>query len=143
MAANISGLSASTTYHFRIVGTNTSGTTYGSDRTFTAYWALGDYGLAKTTFKELSKLLPGNSEIPAALGDIAQDGGHVDESIAYFEQGLALDPHNMDLLVEAAATYAMRRQFPAALKLYDRVLDIAPNDHGAHGVKGRHVSGRW
>ena len=101
----ISGLSASTTYHFRIVGTNTSGTTYGSDRT-----------------------LPGNSEIPAALGHITQDGGHVDESIAYFEQGLALDPRNMDLLVEAAATYAGLRQFPDAIKLYDRALDVIPDD---------------
>jgi hypothetical protein len=33
--ANISGLSAGTTYHFRIVGTNTAGTRYGTDRTFT------------------------------------------------------------------------------------------------------------
>jgi tetratricopeptide (TPR) repeat protein len=128
VAANISGLSASTTYHFRIVGTNTSGTTYGSDRTFTTYSALGDYGLAKTTFKELSKLLPGNSEIPAALGHVTQDGEHVDESTADFEQGLALDPRNMDLPVEASATYAMLRQFPAALKLYDRALDVTPDD---------------
>ena len=35
ISANISGLTASTTYHFRIVATNNSGTTYGSDRTFT------------------------------------------------------------------------------------------------------------
>jgi hypothetical protein len=34
VSANISGLSANTTYHFRIVGTNTAGTRYGSDRTF-------------------------------------------------------------------------------------------------------------
>jgi hypothetical protein len=33
--ANIAGLSASTTYHFRIVATNSHGTRYGSDRTFT------------------------------------------------------------------------------------------------------------
>src|SRR4029077_3227279 len=101
--------------HFRIVGTNTNGTTYGNDRTFPTYGALGDYR-------------PGNSEIPAALGHITQDGGHVDESIAYFEQSLALDPRNMDLLVEAAATYATLRQFPAALKLYDRALDVIPDD---------------
>src|SRR5262249_10233081 len=106
----------------------TSGTTYGSDRTFTTDLALGDYGLAKTTFKELSKLLPDNSEIPAALGHITQDGGDVDESIAYFEQGLALDPRNMDLPVEAAATYAKLRQFPVALKLYDRALDVISDD---------------
>ena len=35
LLANISGLSAGTTYHFRIVGTNTAGTRYGGDRTFT------------------------------------------------------------------------------------------------------------
>ena len=32
---NISGLTASTTYHFRIVATNSAGTRYGSDETFT------------------------------------------------------------------------------------------------------------
>ena len=32
--ASISGLSGSTTYHFRIVATNSAGTTYGSDKTF-------------------------------------------------------------------------------------------------------------
>src|SRR5262249_49103770 len=35
VAPNISGLTASTTYHFRIVATNSAGTRYGSDRTFT------------------------------------------------------------------------------------------------------------
>ena len=34
VAANISGLTAHTTYHFRIVGTNTVGTRYGTDKTF-------------------------------------------------------------------------------------------------------------
>ena len=127
VATNISALNASTTYHFRTVATNTSGTTYGSDRTFTTDRGLGDYGLAET-FKELSKLLPGNGEIPAALGDVTESAGDVDESIADFEQGLVLDPRNMDLPVKAAATYAGLRQFPAALKLYDRALDVIPDD---------------
>ena len=35
VTANISALTAHTTYHFRIVGTNTVGTRYGRDRTFT------------------------------------------------------------------------------------------------------------
>jgi hypothetical protein len=35
VAANISGLTTHTTYHFRIVATNSAGTRYGSDRTFT------------------------------------------------------------------------------------------------------------
>ena len=35
--ANISGLAASTAYHFRIVASNSAGTRYGSDRTFTTH----------------------------------------------------------------------------------------------------------
>ena len=35
VSAHISGLTASTTYHFRIVTTNSAGTRYGSDTTFT------------------------------------------------------------------------------------------------------------
>ncbi len=41
VAANISSLAASTTYHFRVVATNSAGTKYGSDRTFTTLSAAG------------------------------------------------------------------------------------------------------
>jgi hypothetical protein len=41
VSANISGLSASTTYHFRIVATNSAGTTYGTDRVLTTLSATG------------------------------------------------------------------------------------------------------
>ena len=41
LSANISGLSASTTYHFRIVAINSAGTRHGSDRTFTTLTATG------------------------------------------------------------------------------------------------------
>ena len=100
------------------------------------YRVLGDYGLAKTTFKELSKVLPGNSEVLHALGLIAGgEGGDLDESIAYFEQALTLDPRNMDLLLSAAGTYATLRRFPVAIKLYDRALDVVPNDPELLGLK--------
>ena len=70
-----------------------------------------------------------------ALGRVARREGHWDQSIAYFEQALALDPRNVELLVDAAWTYAMLRQFPAALKLYDRALDITPNDPDVMAAK--------
>ena len=90
------------------------------------YWVLRDYGLAKTTFGLVGKMLPGSSEVPAALAFVARREGHWDESVACWEQALALDPRNVELLNATALTYAMLRQFPTALKLHDRALDIVP-----------------
>jgi len=92
------------------------------------YHVLRDYGLAKDTFGLVAKMLPGSSEVRAALASIARQEGHWDESIAYGEQALVLDPRNTELLKNVAWTYALLRQFPVALKLYDRALDIVPND---------------
>jgi tetratricopeptide (TPR) repeat protein len=92
------------------------------------YWVLRDYGAAKTAFGRVSEVLPNSSEVLMALGSVARREGHWDESVAYFERALALDPRNIDLLRASAETSVMLRQFPAALRLYDRALDITPND---------------
>src|SRR5260370_39698198 len=80
-------------------------------------------------------MLPGSSEVPHALGGVAAREGHWDERIVYWEGALTLDPRNLDLLADTAWTYAMLRQFPAALKLYDRALDIAPDDPDLSAAK--------
>jgi len=99
------------------------------------YWVLRDYERAKRTFGGVSKLLPGSSEVSRALGLIARREGQWDESIAHFEQALALDPRNVELLITTAETYGMLRQFPAALKLDDRALDITPSDPDVMAAK--------
>src|SRR4029077_14671949 len=83
------------------------------------YWVLRDYGAAKTTFGRVSDVLPGSSEVPYALGRVLRREGQWDQSVGYFEQALASDPRNLELLIDAAAGYADLRRFPAALKLYD------------------------
>jgi TolB-like protein/Flp pilus assembly protein TadD len=99
------------------------------------FWVSRDYASAKTTFEGVSKMLPSSSEVPMALGLIARREGNWDQSITYYEQALALDPRNELLLMRAAVPYTELRQFPAALKLYDRVLDIRPNDPDAMVAK--------
>jgi tetratricopeptide (TPR) repeat protein len=91
------------------------------------YWVLRDYELAKATFGRVRELLPGNSDVPAALALITRQQGRWEDSVAYSEQALALDPRNIRWLADAAFTHSMLRQFPAALKTFDRVLDIVPN----------------
>ena len=65
------------------------------------YWVLRDYRLAKTTFKRVQKMLPGSSDALMGLGAVSRREGHWDQSVAYWEQALALDPRNVELLVNA------------------------------------------
>src|SRR6476660_7124792 len=99
------------------------------------YWVLHDYGLAKATFERVSKKIPGNSEVLYALAAIARTEGHWDESLAYWERGRALNPRNTALLTEVAFTYAALRQFSRAEKLYDRALEILPNELSLMALK--------
>ena len=99
------------------------------------YRVLGDFGAARTSLERVSKMLPNSSEVRRFIGLIAKREGHWDQSIAYFEQALAMDPRNVQTLIQAAWTYTSLRQFPAALKLYDRVLDITPHDADVMATK--------
>jgi len=92
------------------------------------YHVLSDYGPAKTTFERVSKMLPNSSEVLLALARISRREGHWDQSVVYDEQALTLDPRNRELLGDTSWNYTMLRQFPAALKVEDRVLDITPNN---------------
>jgi len=99
------------------------------------YWVLYDYAAAKATFDQARKMVPGSSEVPKALGYVARRERHWDESIAYFQEALTLDPRNAQLVSDFAETYTILRQFSAALKLEDRALDIMPNDPGVMAEK--------
>jgi TolB-like protein/cytochrome c-type biogenesis protein CcmH/NrfG len=92
------------------------------------YRVLSDYGPATTTFERVSKMLPNSSEVLLALARIARREGHWDQSVVYDEQALTLDPRNREVLGDTSWNYTMLRQFPAALKIEDRVLDITPNN---------------
>src|SRR5262249_14268267 len=59
------------------------------------YWMLRDYGLAETTFKRVQKMLPGSSDVLNGLGAVSRREGHWDQSVAYSEQALVLDPRNV------------------------------------------------
>jgi serine/threonine protein kinase/Flp pilus assembly protein TadD len=101
------------------------------------YQVLGDFRAAEETFVRVSKMYPGKSEVLLALSRVTRRQEHWDATIAYSEQALGFNPCNVELLMDVAITYAHLRQFPTALKLYDRVLDITPNDPDVMASKAK------
>jgi len=89
---------------------------------------LHDYNAARTTFLRVRKMLPGAAEIPVALAQIARHRGKWEETVAYYDEALVLDPRNTELLAESAGNYSDLRRFDNALKRYNRALDTRPND---------------
>ena len=67
------------------------------------YQVLGDFGPPKTRSFASAKCYPGNSEVLLALSRVTRRQEHWDASIAYSEQALALNPRNVELLMDVGS----------------------------------------
>jgi len=92
------------------------------------YSCLKDYDTAVRYFEQARQLLPNSSRIPESLAKVSRRRGQWDRSESFFNEAERLDPRNVSLLVEHAGSYKCLRRFPEALRKYDQVLNIAPDD---------------
>ena len=92
------------------------------------YSYLKDYDAAVRYFEQARQLLPNNSRIPQSLAYVARRRGEWDRSETYFNEAERVDPRNVSLLVQHAASYICLRRFPEALRKLDEVLNITPDD---------------
>jgi TolB-like protein/class 3 adenylate cyclase/Tfp pilus assembly protein PilF len=92
------------------------------------YACLKDYDTAARYFEQARPLLPNSSRIPESLAYVTRRRGQWDKSESYFNEAERLDPRNVNLLGEHAASYILVRRFPEALRKLDQVLDITPDD---------------
>ena len=92
------------------------------------YACVKDYDTAVRYFEQARQFLPNSSQIPALLASVARRRGQWDRSESYLNQTEQLDPRNVNLLGQHAQLYIERRRFPEALRKFDQVLDIMPDD---------------
>jgi len=92
------------------------------------YSCLKDYDTAERYFEQARRLLPNNSQIPESLAYVARRRGQWDQSEAYFNEAERLDPRNVSMLAQRGLSYVSLRRFPEALRKYDQVLNITPDD---------------
>ena len=70
-----------------------------------------------------------------ALAFVCRRLGEWQRSLNYFRQATQLDPRDAALLSSEAETFFMLRQYPAALKACDQILDILPDNSTALAIK--------
>ena len=92
------------------------------------YSCLRDYDTAVRYFEQARQLLPNSSRLLESLAFLERRRGHWDRSESYFNEAERLDPRNASLLGQHAVTYLHQRRFPEALRKYDQVLNITPDD---------------
>ena len=92
------------------------------------YACLKDYDTAVRYFEQARQLLPNSSRIPASLAFVERRRGQWDRSESYFNEAERLDPRNVNLLSQHALSYMVLRRFPEALRKFDQVLNITPDD---------------
>jgi serine/threonine protein kinase/Flp pilus assembly protein TadD len=99
-----------------------------SAKAFYHYAFLKDYETALRYFEQAARLLPNDSRIPEALAFVERRRGHWEQSEAYFNQAERLDPRNVRIIGQHAGSYRHLRRFPDALRKYEDVLNITPDD---------------
>ncbi len=92
------------------------------------YNCLKDYDTAVRYFEQARQLLPNSSSIPEWLAYVARRRGQWDRSEAYFNKAERLDPRNVSLLTQHATNDTCLRHFAEALRKFDQILDITPDD---------------
>src|SRR5437762_4744022 len=99
-----------------------------SAKAFYHYVFLKDYDTALRYFEQATRLLPNDSRIPEALAFVARRRGRWEQSEAYFNRAERLDPRNVRIIGQHALSYKCLRHFPDALRKYEDLLNITPDD---------------
>src|SRR5436309_7985942 len=99
------------------------------------YACLKDYDAEVRYFEQARPLLPNSSRIPEQLAYVARRRGQWDQSESYFNEAERLDPRNVNLLGQHALSYTFLRRFPEALRKFDQILNITPDDLDALACK--------
>jgi tetratricopeptide (TPR) repeat protein len=92
------------------------------------YGCLRDYDTAVGYFQQARQFLPNSSKIPESLAYVTRRRGQWEQSESYFNEVERVDPRNVNVLTQHALSYICLRRFSEALRKFDQVLNITPDD---------------
>jgi TolB-like protein/Flp pilus assembly protein TadD len=102
---------------------------------YSCYYGDEDYDSAIAWFEKANQIAPNNSEIPYALAKVYRRKGDWQRSVTYFREAVELNPRDISLLYLQAWALVERREYSAALKACNEILDIIPDNEKALSTK--------
>ena len=91
---------------------------------------------ALPALRNAAQLLPADAEAHRNLGAVLKEQGQFDEALASLERVLAIDPHDLPVLVAAADCLCALGRAREAVPLYERALERNPRLLEAHNNLG-------
>lgn len=81
--------------------------------------------------EELEKENPNDPDVLIALGNIYYDAGLAGQAIKYYDRVLAIQPDNVDVLVDKATMLRLLKKSDEAVNLLEAAVTIAPEHEQA------------
>ena len=91
------------------------------------YYGYRDYERARVQLAIVAEALPNNSELLELTAAIDRRQGRWEQAITGLEKATTLDPRNPDILYDLAATYEALRRYRDAERIWNRILEVKPN----------------
>jgi serine/threonine protein kinase/Tfp pilus assembly protein PilF len=99
----------------------------------------GDSALVE--FRRAEEAMP-TAEPHIAIANVLRARGQWTEAIARLEHAVRLDARDVEVLRTLATSQSRVRRYADAARSWDRVIELAPDDHYAEMIRG-HVHIRW
>jgi len=99
------------------------------------YHAHLDYDRALEEFAIARKNLPNDSDLLSYIGYVQRRQGKFEEALANIKRASELDPFSNHLTLELAGTFVSMRNYPEAMRCFDRAIALAPDMPGPYSGK--------
>jgi TolB-like protein len=99
------------------------------------YYCEQNYDAAIASFQKARQSVSKTSDALEALALVFRRKGEWQKSLEHFRQAAEIDPLNISLLGQYGNTYVELRQYSFALKVYDKILEISPDNADALASK--------
>jgi tetratricopeptide (TPR) repeat protein len=86
-----------------------------------------DYDRALEQFAIVRKSQPNDGDLLHGISAVQRRQGKFEEALANMRRALELDPLNNHITVELGATFECMRDYPDAMRCYDRAISLAPD----------------